>query len=116
VIFCQLFYHPSGENMKLSLVSASVAAGLMLLAGQSFAADGKAVFTATCAACHAAGVAGAPKFGDKEAWAPRIKTGAAALHNSALKGKGVMPAKGGNSSLSDADVIAAVDYMVSQSK
>lgn len=101
--------------MKFSTLSAAAAA-LMLLAGQSQAAGGKEVYEATCAACHGAGVAGAPKLGDKEAWAPRIKTGAAALHASALKGKGVMPAKGGNAALSDADVSAAVDYMTAQSK
>lgn len=77
---------------------------------------GKAVFDSTCAACHATGVAGAPKVGDKAAWAPRIKAGLDALHASALKGKGAMPPKGGNTSLPDADVAAAVDYMVSQSK
>lgn len=101
--------------MKVKLVSAAVAAGLLVIAGQSFAADGKAVYESTCAACHATGAAGAPKFGDKAAWAPRIKD-VAAMKASALKGKGVMPAKGGNSSLSDADVLAAVDYMASQVK
>jgi cytochrome c5 len=80
------------------------------------AASGKAVHDATCAVCHAAGVAGAPKTGDKAAWAPRLKQGTAALHESALKGKGAMPPKGGNTSLSDADVKAAVDFMVGQAK
>jgi cytochrome c5 len=61
-------------------------------------------------------VAGAPKVGDKAAWAPRIKQGIDTLHQSALKGKNAMPPKGGNASLSDADVMAAVDYMVSQAK
>ncbi len=102
--------------MKFSFTGIAVAAGLLVVAGQSFAADGKAVFDSTCAACHATGAAGAPKFGDKAAWAPRIKTGADALHTSALKGKGVMPPKGGNPSLSDADVIAAADYMISHAK
>jgi cytochrome c5 len=102
--------------MHIRFVGVAIAAGLLSIAGHSFAADGKAVYEATCAACHATGAAGAPKFGDKAAWAPRIKTGAPALHTSALKGKGVMPAKGGNGSLSDADVIAAVDYMVNQVK
>jgi cytochrome c5 len=67
-------------------------------------------------ACHGAGIAGAPKVGDKAAWAPRIKAGLDALHASALKGKGAMPPKGGNPALPDADIAAAVDYMVSQSK
>jgi cytochrome c5 len=79
-------------------------------------ADGNAVYSKTCSVCHASGVAGAPKFGDKAAWAARIKSGAATLYASALKGKGAMPSKGGNTTLSDADVKAAVDYMVSQAK
>ena len=79
-------------------------------------ADGKAVYASTCSACHAAGVAGAPKLGDKAAWAARIKTGIDTLYTSALKGKGAaMPAKGG-STAPDADIKAAVDYMVAQSK
>jgi cytochrome c5 len=80
------------------------------------ASKGKAVYESTCVVCHGSGVAGAPKFGDKAAWAPRIKTGMDVLHAAALKGKGAMPPKGGNASLPDADVMAAVDYMVSQSK
>jgi len=77
---------------------------------------GEATYRQSCAVCHAAGVAGAPKITDKAAWAPRIAQGKDALYNSSLKGKGAMPAKGGNPSLSDADVKAAVDYMVSQTK
>lgn len=80
------------------------------------AADGKKVFDSTCTACHATGVAGAPKLGDKAAWAPRIKQGEDTLVQSALKGKNAMPPKGGNTALSDADVRAAVEFMVSQSK
>jgi cytochrome c5 len=77
---------------------------------------GKAVFDATCAACHATGVAGAPKAGDKAAWAPRIKTGMATLYSSALKGKNAMPPKGGRMDLPDADIKAAVDYLVGLAK
>jgi cytochrome c5 len=80
------------------------------------APDGKKVFDSVCTACHTAGVAGAPKLGDKAAWAPRIKTGVDTLVQSALKGKNAMPPKGGNPSLSDADIRAAVEFMVSQSK
>jgi cytochrome c5 len=80
------------------------------------AADGKTVFDSTCTACHATGVAGAPKLGDKAAWAPRIKQGVDTLVQSALKGKNAMPPKGGNTALSDADVRAAVEFMVSQAK
>ncbi|UTP22000.1 c-type cytochrome [Burkholderia contaminans] len=76
---------------------------------------GKALYTSTCQACHAAGVLGAPKFGSKEDWAPRLKDSMDTVYNYALHGKGAMPAKGG-SNASDADVKAAVDYMVNASK
>jgi cytochrome c5 len=78
--------------------------------------DGKSTYDSACAACHSAGVAGAPKTGDKAAWAPRVKTGNATLYASAIKGKGAMPAKGGNTSLSDDAVKAAVDHMLAQVK
>ena len=90
--------------------------GIALVAAPALAADGKAVYDGTCSVCHAAGVANAPKLGDKAAWAPRIKTGAEALYASVLKGKGAMPPKGGNAALADADVKAAVDYIVAGSK
>jgi cytochrome c5 len=77
---------------------------------------GKKVFDSVCTACHGTGVAGAPKFGDKAAWAPRIATGKETLYNAALHGLRAMPPKGGNPSLSDADVKAAVDYMVAAAK
>ena len=80
------------------------------------AADGKQVYDTTCMACHSTGVAGAPKLGDKAAWAPRVKQGIDTLVQSALKGKNAMPPKGGNASLSDAQVHAAVEFMVSQAK
>jgi len=72
------------------------------------------VYAQTCAACHASGVAGAPKFGVKADWAARLAAGRETLLTVALKGKGAMPAKGGNASLSDADVKAAVDHMLSR--
>lgn len=84
--------------------------------GAAGSGKGKSVFASTCGACHATGAAGAPKLGDKAAWAPRIATGKPSLYASALKGKNVMPPKGGNAGLSDDDVKAAVDYMVSQVK
>lgn len=80
------------------------------------AKSGTDVYKSACQNCHAQGLAGAPKFGDKAAWAPRIKTGKPALYESALKGKGAMPAKGGQAALADAEVKAAVDYMVSKAK
>ena len=78
--------------------------------------NGKATYDGNCSVCHMAGVAGAPKLGDKAAWVPRIATGAKALHASALKGKNAMPPKGGMVSLSDGDIMAAVDYMVKAAK
>lgn len=77
---------------------------------------GKAVYTTSCGACHAAGVAGAPKFGDKVAWAPRLKEGTPMLQRTAIKGIRAMPPRGGNAALSDADVKAAVEYMVAAVK
>lgn len=78
--------------------------------------DGATVYGAVCMACHASGVAGAPKAGDKAAWAPRIATGTAALVKSVLGGKGAMPPKGGAADLSDAEVKAAVEHLVGLSK
>ncbi|HLB46014.1 MAG TPA: c-type cytochrome [Anaerolineales bacterium] len=80
---------------------------------------GKQVYDGACFACHASGVTGAPKLGDKEAWAPRIAQGNELLYEHALKGfmgKGLMPPKGGRADLPDEDVIAAVDYMVNAAK
>jgi cytochrome c5 len=90
----------------------AAAPGKSAAAGKGEAGKGKSVYDATCQVCHAAGVAGAPKAGDKGAWAARLKTGINALYQTSLKGKGAMPPKGGNTTLSDADVRAAVDYMV----
>ena len=85
-------------------------------AAASSKADGAKVYASGCNACHAAGVAGAPKFGDKAAWAPRIKQGVDALTASVLKGKGAMPPKGGVASASDAEIRAAVEHLVASAK
>jgi cytochrome c5 len=81
---------------------------------------GKSAFNKTCAMCHATGTAGAPKPGDKADWAPRIAQGADTLYKHALEGytgaKGQMPARGGVATLAEADVKAAVDYMVGASR
>jgi len=76
------------------------------------APDGATVFNQNCAMCHVPGLANAPKLGDKEAWAPRLKTGRDALMHSALNGKGAMPARGGNPRLSDEEVGAAVSHLM----
>ena len=93
--------------------AATPAAPLQVAAATSGA--GEALYKQACVACHAAGVAGAPKFGDKAAWAPRIQTGIDALTASVIKGKGAMPPKGG-SAAPDADIRSAVVYMVSAAK
>ena len=88
-------------------------------AGATVADAGKKVYESTCIACHGAGIAGAPKFGDKADWAPIIAQGMPTLYDRALHGytgkRGMMPPKGG-STASDADVKAAVDYMVAAAK
>lgn len=81
---------------------------------------GKKVYDGLCFSCHTAAIAGAPKFGDKAAWAPRIEQGKDTLYMHAISGftgkTGVMPPKGGNMGLSDDEVKAAVDYMVAQAQ
>ena len=77
--------------------------------------DGKAVYEANCKACHGGLIPGAPAVGKKEDWAPRIKQGQDTLHKHAIEGFQAMPAKGGNGSLSDDEVKAAVDYMANES-
>ncbi len=76
---------------------------------------GEAVYKSSCFACHDSGVAGSPKVGDKDAWTARIAAGSDSLYASAINGIGAMPAKGGNMSISDADIKAAVDYMAANS-
>jgi len=100
-----------------ALVAAPVAAAA---APAALSADaGKKVFDSACIACHGAGIAGAPKMGDKAAWAPRLKQGAPVLYTHAIQGfqgkAGVMPPKGG-AAVSDDEVKAAVDYMVAAAK
>lgn len=78
--------------------------------------DGKGTYTSACFACHGTGAAGAPKYGDKAAWKKRIAQGNKILLDHAINGFKAMPAKGGNASLSDAAVKAAVKYLVDGSK
>ena len=79
-------------------------------------AEGKKIFETTCVVCHGTGVAGAPKAGDKAAWAPRLKQGMPALYHAAINGLNAMPARGGNPAYTDAQVKAAVDYLTSLAK
>jgi len=107
--------HLKGDMMK-SFVLGTLGVISLVAAGSICAATAEETYKNACAACHDAGVANAPKLGDKAAWAPRLKQGVPALYESALKGKGAMPPKGGNSALADADVKAAVDFLVGQAK
>lgn len=98
-------------------IAASLAALVVVGFGSgAMAADGKAVYEKTCVACHAAGVADAPKLGDKAAWAPRMATGKAALLASVKGGKGAMPPKAGNAALTDAEISDAIDFMLASVK
>lgn len=74
--------------------------------------SGDAVYGAACAACHNAGVLGAPVLGDAGQWSARLEKGTDTLYSNAIGGIGSMPAKGGNASLSDEEVQAAVDHMI----
>jgi cytochrome c5 len=76
---------------------------------------GKKIYQTTCALCHAAGIAGAPKPGDMAAWGPRVAQGYATLYSHAITGIRAMPPKGGNPSLTEADIANAVGYMFSES-
>ena len=115
---------PAGAAPAAAAAPASAAAPMAAAAPAPAAAPvaaaaagkGEALYKQACMACHAAGVAGAPKFGDKAAWAPRVGQGVAALTASVIKGKGAMPPKGGAASASDADIRAAVEYMVQAAK
>lgn len=112
---------PASASAKPSATPVAVAAVIpaaipAAAAAGAKPAGGEGIYKASCAACHSAGVAGAPKSGDKAAWAPRIAQGKDTLYKHAIGGfqgkGGVMPAKGGNTTLSDADVKSAVDYMI----
>jgi cytochrome c5 len=97
----------------VTVVAAMVMAGS---ASSVLAASGEETYNTYCHVCHAAGVAGAPKFGDKEAWAPRIAQGMDVLLQSATNGKNAMPPKGTCMSCTEDDLKAAIGYMVSHAQ
>ena len=99
--------------MKLLVCGSAVVSILVLAMASAWAADGQAVFDQNCAVCHKML---SPKFGDKAAWAPRIKLGNDVLVDSVIKGKGGMPPRAGKPNLSDDDIKAAVTYVVSKSQ
>ena len=90
------------------------------MASAAYSTQGQGVYMNFCAPCHTSGVAGAPKVGDKAAWKERFEKGEAAMAELAIKGfqgsTGFMPAKGGNSALTDEEVTSATIYMIEQSK
>jgi cytochrome c5 len=96
-------------------VAAAAPAAAAPAAAPVAANAGETLFKQTCVTCHGTGLAGAPKFGDKAAWAPRIAQGVPTLVQHAIQGKNAMPPRGG-SSASDAEVQAAVQYMVNAAK
>ena len=98
-----------------AVATAPAAAAPAAPAAAAAGGAGEALYKQTCQVCHAAGVANAPKFGDKAAWAPRVKQGLQALVQNAMKGKGAMPPKGG-SNASEQELRAAVEYMVNAAK
>jgi len=103
--------------MRISKTIALLATALALSNPAQADSVGKDVYSKVCTTCHATGLAGSPRYGNAADWGPRIAGGMAGLYQSALKGtpKG-MPAKGGHMTLPDADVKAAVDYMVASVK
>jgi cytochrome c5 len=106
---------PATATATAATPTAVVAAVATVAAAKADAGTAPALYTQICQACHVAGVAGSPKFGDKAAWAPRIAQGIDALTASVIKGKGAMPPKGG-SAASEAEIKAVVTYMVSNAK
>lgn len=109
----------AGQAVEAAKSAVASAAAMLPAAAGGGDADlekGKSVYGTACFVCHATGAAGAPKLGDKALWAPRIAQGMDVMVASALGGKGAMPPKGGRMDLSDADVKAAVAYMVHESQ
>lgn len=106
---------PAAAPAPAPVVAAAPAAAAPAPVAAVSAADGEALYKKACMACHAAGVAGAPKLGDKAGWSARLGLGVDGLTASVIKGKGAMPPKGG-SSASDAEIKAAVEYMLATVK
>ncbi len=99
---------------RSTLIKTTFLSACVSFSAAAIAADdaGMKTYNDACKVCHDAGIAGSPKFGDADAWAPRIATGIDTLYTNSLKGKGAMPAKGGRADISDDNIKAAVDYMV----
>lgn len=106
---------PAPAAAEAPAAAPAAAAPVAAAAPAGGAGAGEALYKQTCQTCHAAGVAGAPKFGDKAAWAPRLAAGMDAVYKNAVNGKGAMPPRGG-AQASDADLRAAVEYMAAAAK
>jgi cytochrome c5 len=103
------------KTMK-KIASVIAVSTLLGLSSAVLAEDGQQIYQSSCQACHATGAAGAPKVGDKEAWAPRIAQGMDTLLTNATKGIRAMPPKGACATCTEADLKAAIEYMISQSE
>jgi cytochrome c5 len=110
----KLEFGNGGPSAGALAAAASAAPAAPVAAAQKF--DGPGLYKTYCSACHAAGVAGAPKFGDKAAWAPRIAKGVDALLQSVVNGKNAMPPKGGVAAATPADLKLAVEYITAAAK
>lgn len=108
------------DGASATVIKASAGVAAAGGAGQAPNPAGEKVFKSVCFMCHQTGAAGAPVFGNKTDWAPRIAQGKPTLYKHALEGftgnNGTMPSRGGNPSLKDDDVKAAVDFMVSKAQ
>jgi cytochrome c5 len=111
------FAEPKDAPAAPSAVAPAVAAVAVAAAATGTnVGKGKALYDSACTACHTAGIAGAPKFGDKTAWAPLAKEGVKHLVETVIKGQGAMPPKGGKPDATEADITAAVEYMLAAAK
>lgn len=110
----------AGEDNAALAIAPPPGAGPAQAAAVALPANGEEVYRAVCTVCHGPGIGGAPKSGDRAAWAPRIAQGNAILYQHSIEGfmgsAGFMPARGGRADLSDELVRQAVDYMVQQAR
>jgi len=97
-------------------IASAIAIGTLLGLSSAVLADGQETYQASCQACHATGAAGAPKIGDKEAWAPRIAQGMDTLLKHATEGLRAMPPKGACAACTEDELKGAIEYMVSESQ
>jgi cytochrome c5 len=107
---------PAPATPVAAAAPAVAAVAVAAVGGAASSGKGKALYDSACTACHTAGIAGAPKFGDKAAWGPLAKEGVKHLVETVIKGQGAMPPKGGKPDATEADITAAVEYMLAAAK